>query len=246
MNDVPLILDYVDAASEQAWNAARLSDTVTGPELRFWAYHEPAVVLGRSQRSWALADETVARVERQAGGGAVLVGPWMLSASIVLPTTHPFARLPPAASYHWLGDAYATVLRDAGIGAQVLDIAGARELQQQADPNLKWACYGGFSPGEVVVGRRKLVGLAQVRRAGGVLFVAGLQFGRPDWALLCRALGRPLDEAELLTACNTCCVDEAGEHLSPLAMLGAVQRNVLELLEAPLERAVPWLPAFPA
>jgi hypothetical protein len=41
-------------------------------------------------------------------------------------------------------------------------------------------------------------------------------------------------------------VAEAGEHLSPLAMLGAVQQNVLERLEAPLERAVPWLPGFPA
>eukprot|EP01034_Spumella_vulgaris_P044296 gene44296-55086_t len=39
--------------------------------------------------------------------------------------------------------------------------------------HLGWACYGGYSPWEVVVGRRKLVGLAQVRRRGGVLLVAG-------------------------------------------------------------------------
>jgi lipoate-protein ligase A len=62
----------------------------------------------------------------------------------------------------------------------------------------------------VVVGHRKIVGLAQVRRRGSVLLVAGLQLAQPDWPLLAQALGRPAGDAAALAACNTSCEQEAG------------------------------------
>jgi lipoate-protein ligase A len=248
MSAAPLILNYVSAAEEQAWNQASLADTVTGPELRFWAYREPGVVLGCSQRGWLDGEPDGREVElavRAAGGGAVPVGSWMLSTSIALPTTHPFALLAPSTSYRWLGEAYAKVLQGAGIAAQAIDAEQVRVLQHSA-PELSWACYGGLSPWEVVVGRRKVVGLAQVRRRTGVLFVAGLLFGPPDWALLCRVLGRPAEEAAQLAARTTCCMDEAGAELSPVAVLSELQSSLLEAVELPLERCQHWLPALEA
>lgn len=250
MSAAPLILNYVSAAEEQAWNQASLADTVTGPELRFWGYRAPGVVLGCSQRGWLEREPAVREVElalRAAGGGAVPVGPWMLSASIALPSTHPFALLAPSTSYRWLGEVYAKVLQGVGIAAHALSAEQAREAQLSAAGSaLSWACYGGLSPWEVVVGRRKIVGLAQIRRRTGVLFVAGLLFGPPDWALLCRVLGRPAEEAAQLAARTTCCLDEAGVELSPVAVLSELQRTLLEALELPLERCQHLLPALEA
>ncbi|EEG09893.1 lipoate--protein ligase family protein [Pseudogulbenkiania ferrooxidans] len=243
--DAPLTLDIVSAEEEQAWNRRHLAEPVTAPAIRFWGYREPALVLGCSQRR-AISAETVREragldlAARDAGGGAVLVGPWMLSASILLPLGHRYAQQPPALSYHWLGEAYRAVLAEVGIASEVLTPETARRLQREADPDIGWACYGGFSPGEVVVGRRKLVGLAQVRRAKGVLFVAGLLFGRTDWTLLCRAFGRPPGEAQRLADGNTCCVDEAGETLSPLALLCSLQQRLWASLGDPSGPNEPW------
>jgi lipoate-protein ligase A len=202
---------------EQEWNARLLAQPSDGAAMRLWRYGAPGVVLGCAQR--AALDEVGPRaaaagmeaVVRQAGGGAVLTGPWMLSASLLLPQRHPLASAQLVHSYRWLGELYAGVLRSLGVPAQALTPERARELQSRAGAQqLGWACYGGYSPWEVVVGDRKIVGLAQVRRRGSVLLVAGLQLARPDWGLLAQALGRPGEEAAALAACNTSCEEEAG------------------------------------
>src|SRR5688500_3310555 len=80
----------VDAAGEQAWNEQQLAQPVRSARARLWLYDRPALVLGRSQHV-LLPSLDAGRhciVERTAGGGAVLVGPWMLSASVVLPSAH--------------------------------------------------------------------------------------------------------------------------------------------------------------
>ncbi len=53
---------------------------------------------------------------------------------------------------------------------------------------MRLACYGTLSPWEVVVGRRKLVGLCQVRRRPGALYQIGV-YRRFDP----KALGQLLD-----------------------------------------------------
>ncbi|KQV84807.1 hypothetical protein ASD15_06505 [Massilia sp. Root351] len=202
---------------EQEWNARLLAQPADGAAMQLWRYGAPGVVLGCAQR--AALDQVAPRaaacgmeaVVRQAGGGAVLAGPWMLSASVLLPQGHPLACGQLVHSYRWLGELYAGVLRSLGVPAHALTPEQAREQQRRAAPaQVGWACYGGYSPWEVVVGDRKIVGLAQVRRRGSVLLVAGLHLAQPDWRLLAQALGRPDCEAAALAACNTSCEQEAG------------------------------------
>jgi lipoate-protein ligase A len=202
------------AAQEQDWNACGLSDTVSEPRIRLWTYRSASVVLGSAQRAMVDGQHAARKfgmefVVRAAGGGAVLVGPWMLSASILLPGEHPLVRGGPVESYRWLGQAYADVLGEFGLAARAMAPQEAREEQKQPDRQaLSWSCYGGLSPWEVVIGQRKIVGLAQVRKRTGVLLVAGLLVARPDWKLLCRAMERPEQNADSLARLTTSCIEE--------------------------------------
>jgi lipoate-protein ligase A len=190
---------------EQEWNARLLAQPADGAAMQLWRYGAPGVVLGCAQHA-ALAEVAqraaaagMEAVVRQAGGGAVLAGPWMLSASVLLPQGHPLASGQLVHSYRWLGELYAGVLRSLGVPAHALTPEQARALQRRAGAaQLGWACYGGYSPWEVVVGHRKIVGLAR------------LQLAQPDWPLLAQALGRPAGDAAALAACNTSCEQEAG------------------------------------
>lgn len=195
---------------EQAWNQLQLAQTASDPAWRLWGYQAPGLVLGCSQRN-TLGSDPAAGIEvvsRQAGGGAVLVGPWMLSASVLLPNAHALVPGNLVASYRWLGELYAALLQDLGIAAHAIAPEEARALQQAVPAELAWACYGGFSPWEVVVGQKKIVGLAQVRRRTGVLLVAGLLLDRPDWALLVQAMDKPATHTALLENGTTSCAQQ--------------------------------------
>jgi len=200
---------------EQDWNQQQLVQTAHDPVWRLWGYQEPGLVLGCSQRN-ALGSSPAAAIEvvsRQAGGGAVLVGPWMLSASVVLPNAHALVSGNLVASYRWLGELYAALLQDMGIAAHAIVPEEARVLQQTVPTELAWACYGGFSPWEVVVGKKKIVGLAQVRRRTGVLLVAGLLLDRPDWALLAQTMDKSATHAALLEDGTTSCTQQLGRKV---------------------------------
>jgi lipoate-protein ligase A len=196
---------------EQEWNEARLATPVLEPAWRLWAYREPAVVLGCSQRALLAAARGTGAVEvlvRSSGGGAVLTGPWMLGLSMALPTAHSLVASSPVASYRWLGELLAATLRRAGIAAQAVppDSPGLRR-----DAELSWACFGALSAWEVAVRDRKIAGLAQTRRRHGVLLVGGLLLGAPDWPLLCATLGRPADQAQRLARGAASCLEEGGK-----------------------------------
>jgi len=232
------ISSIASPCEEQEWNRQQLSATVTEPTMRFWTYDAPGVVLGCSQRGLVSAVDAAQRAGvllagRQAGGGAVLTGPWMLSVSVVLPTTHPLALGGPLTGYRRIGEVFAKVLRDTGIGARALSPEEARLAQQiDARPDVQWACYGGLSPWEVAVGRRKIVGLAQVRRCTGVLVAAGLLLGRPDWAMLCKAVGKPIGDAAILAQRTSSCEEELGWE-PPLADIAfALRRQLQEVVYA--------------
>lgn len=210
-------------AEEQAWNQDQLRQPVTRPVFRLWSYSEPSVVLGCSQARTVTPEEIEQRAGigstvRQAGGGAVLAGPWMLSASIILPNNHPLASDKLVQSYQWIGELYKKVLQSAGITAHALPPDEARALQAGVAPSLAWACFAGFSPWEVVVENRKIVGLAQARRRTGTLIVSGLLLTRPDWALLARAMNQPADSEAELAACTTSCAEQLGRDL-PMAQI---------------------------
>lgn len=225
LRPAPLTL-VTSCRQEQAWNQAQLEKTVIDPAWQLSAYQAPGLVLGCSQRNAIGTIREPAGIDvvsRQAGGGAVLVGPWMLSASVVLPNAHALVSGNLVASYRWLGELYASLLQDLGMAAHAITPEEAKQLQQAAPAELGWACYGGFSPWEVVVGSKKVVGLAQVRRRTGVLLVAGLLLDRPDWPLLVAAMDKPVPHAALLENGTTSCAEQIGRNLplpeiaSPLA-----------------------------
>ena len=229
---------------EQEWNRQQLSVPVTEPVIRFWSYEAAGVVLGRSQTGLVSAVDAAQRAGvplagRQAGGGAVLVGPWMLSVSIVLPVAHPLCLGGTLAGYRRIGERFAAVLRDFGVAAHALTPDEARAAQEQPRASdLQWACYGGLSPWEVVAGGRKIVGLAQVKRRTGVLIAAGLLLGRTDWETLCTAIGKPAVDAALLAARTTSCAEELGWE-PPLPHLAChLRRQLHEAVSYPESRLV--------
>jgi lipoate-protein ligase A len=193
---------------EQAWNAAALAAPVTAPALRIWRYDAPILVLGPSQRSSpeieqraAAAAVTVAT--RMTGGGAVLAGPWLLGASVVLPPDHARVRPSLRESYRWLGEALAGWLAGVGVAARAEGTPPPRP-----DAALAWACFAGVSHWEVEVAGRKIVGLSQARRRTGTLLSAGVLVGATPWPLLCALLDRPAAQADELTR-RTVSVEEA-------------------------------------
>ncbi len=196
------LVEYT-AAAEQAWNVAALAKPRERPSFRVWTYEAPGIVLGCGQGALlaaarAACGERLACLKRESGGGAVLTGPWLVSASVALPLDHPWAGKI-VESYRPLGELHLALLDGMGVAAKVLapeDLP--RASSEKAIGVADWACFGGLSPWEVVSAKgRKIVGLAQRRRRTGVLLVAGTLVSSPDWRLLCDALGRPEHETVL-------------------------------------------------
>lgn len=189
----------MSAEEEQAWNVRQMAEPVLAPRSAVWTYAQPAVVLGCSQQAHLAALQEhapgVQALVRSSGGGAVLTGPWMVSASVVLPLTHPWVQGRINESYRALGQMYVQLLAGLGVPARALppgEVAGA---DATLGPVVPWSCYGSLASWEVVdaAGGRKLVGLAQRRQRTGVLFVTGTLVAAPDWALLCRVMGQEAD-----------------------------------------------------
>jgi lipoate-protein ligase A len=224
-----------------------LREPVTEPRVRLWTYRVPGVVLGCSQT--ALRERLVAGhalagsvVQRGSGGGAVLTGPWMVSASVVLPPDHPLLGRSTLSSYRWLGALHAGLLRDAGIPAYAIPPEEVR--LRPGDARLKWACYGGLSPWEVVVGHRKIVGLAQLRRRTGVLMTSGTLIAPPDWSLLCGALGQDARDAALLDDCTTSFAQQLGAPVLAEVLAERLHHMLTDVLGAASD-ALPVRPPVP-
>jgi lipoate-protein ligase A len=200
---VDAALEHASAADEQRWTRDALAGAVEYARLRVWRYREPAVVLGCGQRALATTTASLPVEVRPSGGGAVLVGPWMLGAGVVLPASHPLAVDGIVESFRWLGEACAGWLRDGGV---------AQAQAQRGGPTVAhWACFAGRGPWEVMVAGRKVVGLAQARRRHAVLLSVGVLIDETPWALLAGALGRPVGEAAAL----------AGATVSAAELLGS-------------------------
>lgn len=234
----------VTPAQEQRWNEAQLAQPVLRPTLRFWQYQASALVLGCGQRSLlaTLPDGALPVLVRQAGGGAVLVGPWMLSLSLLLPLQHRWLQDSLPTSYQPLGLALALGLQSLGIAAQA---AGHPPRPGDASPALDsppilqvpgqvpdWACFASLGPWEVLAGGRKLVGLAQVRRRTGCLLTAGVLVGHSPWPQLCRAMGRPLTSAHHLADGTTSVSAQRGQTTVAADVFPACAAAVLQALQA--------------
>ena len=218
---LPPFLHADGVGAEQAWNERALAEPVRQPVLRCWRHPRAGVILGASQHKLlpALAPQGIELVARRAGGGAVLAGPWMLSASVLLPPGHALARGGITRGYEWIGTHFAAVLQALGVPAQPAPHkrdAGA----------LAWACFAGVSPWEVLLDGRKIVGLAQRRSRTGVLVAAGLLLDAPDWPLLCAVMGRPRHECVALAACTADAHQALGFVPDAGALAGALARRL--------------------
>lgn len=248
MNAPAITIRITSANAEQTWNQGALAIPVTAPRAALWRYQEPAVVLGCSQPLHDRYPTGLPMVKRMAGGGAVLVGPWMLSLSVVLPNEHPLAALGLVASYRWLGELIAAELGALGIAARAL---APKELPP-TDGKLNWACFGGLSPWEVTVAGRKIAGLAQRRCRHGVLLAAGILVDASPWPLLCAAMDREPTEATRLEGATMSCTDALGQPVSIYDLSVALEQSLAEILFTdvaagsacpPAGCGGPWAPA---
>jgi len=165
------------------------------PALRWYVPTEPALVLGNGQKprivDVAACHAAGARIYRRTSGGtAVLVNAELLSLDVILPAGHALWTSDIVTAYHWVGAWWQDALHALGAEkAWAISTEEVRAIPPLApDDPLRLACYGTLSPWEVVVGRRKLVGLCQVRRRPGALYQIGV-YRRFDP----RALGQLLD-----------------------------------------------------
>ena len=216
------------------------------PALRWYVPRAAALVIGNSQKPRianfdASADRDIAIYRRTSGGTAVLANGDLLSLDVALPATHPLATSDVVDAYHWMGELWQQALQSLGVAkARALPVEEARRQPTLAhDDPLRLACYGTLSPWEVVVGKRKLVGLCQVRRRPGALYQVGVYLHFTPRALgelldlgnnqrktlatrlhnatvgLDDAAGHPITGAEVMRAVETALADHFGATLQP-------------------------------
>ena len=226
--NAPMIVP-VSAEAEQLWNAATLADTVDKAICRIWLYREPAVVLGCAQRNSLPIGvpptaDAIPVLSRRSGGGAVLVGPWLIGVSICLHYGHPMLETGLAASYRWLGEAHVSTLAAFSIPSRAVP-PGEKPIAGSSQTS--WACFGSLSAWEVVSDSgRKIAGFAQIRRRSGVLFVGATLVQNPPWELMCERLGYDLAVAHQLRQQTVCCAEVANRQITPLGVAHALSREL--------------------
>ena len=130
-----------------------------------------AVVLGSTQPQDDVDAAAAARagldvVRRRTGGGAVLVEAGALVwVDVGLPAGDPLWQADVGRAFWWLGEAWASALRGVGVEGASVHRGGLVET-----PWSRRLCFAGLGPGEVTVGGRKVVGMAQRRNRHGALF----------------------------------------------------------------------------
>lgn len=175
-----LELEARDGATNLAIDEAVATAVGAGespPTLRLYTWSEPCLALGSFQpladlSPAARAGRGPAVVRRASGGTLVLHDGGHLGFSLALPPGHPLAPADLIDAYRQLNRHVAAALHALGLPARLVSVQEARA--DGAHPLLKAACYGSLSPYEVVIGTRKLVGSAQLRRRGVVLHEGGI------------------------------------------------------------------------
>ncbi len=137
------------------------------------ATQTPTLLVGRGVGVRAVSSGSGARiVPRPTGGGAILAGPGVVGLDIAMPADHGLLTGDIVRDYRWLGEVWADALLRLGLNATPVSIEECRDrnMADAPDHDLSLVCFGTVSPFEVVVDGRKVVGLSQVRRQGGVVF----------------------------------------------------------------------------
>jgi lipoate-protein ligase A len=178
-----VIVERAPAAELIPRPLALLDDTIADGRARgVWSRPTAAaLVLGSGQHppeGWRPPDGLPV-VRRGTGGGAVLCDADYLMLDIALPAGDPRVLADVTESYRWLAGALVRALAGIGVdGVLPVEPAALRALDQASRDASRVACFAGLGPYELVdAERHKLVGLAQRRRKGGVLFQAAAYLG---------------------------------------------------------------------
>lgn len=179
------------ADAEQTWIAERISEGLAAPRLALIDYRRPTVIYSRRGGENAAVQARAAEIgfhlqHRRSGGGAVLAGPWMLGANLLLPADHPVGQLNHVEAFHWIGNRWQQVLASLGLPAQRAQASTFTTHNARIrDSGLDWVCFAGLSHGELIdPAGRKVLGLAQYRGRWGTLLSAGLLVGETPWEQL--------------------------------------------------------------
>jgi len=204
----------------------RMLADADGPALVVHRVAPPAITCGRAQIKTvdmaAIARSGLELVARPSGGGPVLWDDDLIAIDVILPDGDP--RLPTdiVAAYRWVGEAVAGALTGLGAGnLRAVPPVEARAWPTGASAGL---CFGGLAPWEVVAGRRKVLGLSQVRKRAGAIIQVGVPM-RLDTERLAQAVGAPAGAGADLAG-RTAGVDEL--------MPGAPRDQVTDALIAAL------------
>jgi lipoate---protein ligase len=220
------LIQLTDAVEEQQWNDRALEQAVAIPHLALWSHRSSAIVLGVAQRPTkrmlrVARSLDIQLLRRGSGGGAVLVGPHLLSASLVVPPHHALSKSGAISAYQWFGRVHLAVLRKFGVRGTVVGDSAALSLVRDPRasalrPHAIWSCFAGTSVGEVVAFAKgkKLVGLAQRRRRTGTLLTSGVLVADPDWLQLTQVFERTCDVASDLQELASSCERELGREVA--------------------------------
>jgi len=204
--------------------AVAFARPVAVPVVSVWAHTAPAVLLGCSQHLTPAIAQRAAMTGIQvcsspSGGGAVLTGPWMLCATVLLPPCHPLVVASLAESYRWFGLAHADWLRRHGVEAVATPVPLA---VHRGDEELGWACFASVSRWEATAGSGKIVGLAQARRRNGVLLMSAVLLQPPPWALLCNVMNKPPSHAAMLAGRTSSCERMLGRAIDSRVLMSTL------------------------
>ncbi len=177
------------------------------PALHWYRGATTALVLGTGQSldeidQPACVAAGIPLHRRSSGGAAVLITPDLLMLDVAIPTAHRLRDADVTRSYRWFGEVWVNTLYRLGLRARTITVEESREESRTLDPLLRRVCFGGFSPYEVVIHHRKIVGFSQVRRRNGILLQAGLYL-RWQPSELVALLALSPDEQRSLTALLT-------------------------------------------
>ncbi|MCS7002734.1 MAG: lipoate--protein ligase family protein [Dehalococcoidia bacterium] len=164
----------IDPPADGATNMA-IDDVITvavaerqaPPTVRFYQWRPPCLSIGSLQAVRRAVAEPIGEpgrdwVRRPTGGRAV----WHaddVTYAVIAPGDHPLVVGGVTAAYRRIASALATGLQRLGVDDVAVAPAGVR--RDTASP----ACFDAASDYEIVVNGRKMIGSAQLRRAGAVL-----------------------------------------------------------------------------
>jgi lipoate-protein ligase A len=144
------------------WHSTEGEAILVGPGM--YMAHRPNSIVG------------VPVIRRNTGGGAVLTGKGLWAVDIALPASHPMLSGDILRDYQPISRLWEETLTRVGLDVRCISIEESRTAvaNYSLDPDIGLVCFGHPAPYEILSGNRKLVGLSQVRKAGGVVFSSAI------------------------------------------------------------------------